>query len=59
MDSDEKAALAAIILLLSQKIFNVKKGGRERNGLNLDFKGEIHITLSVTSWVMTFLLHQI
>ena len=49
MDSDEKAALAAIILLLSQKIFNVKKGRRERNGLNLDFKGEIHITLSVTS----------
>ena len=49
MDSDEKAALAAIILLLSPKIFNVKKGGRERNGLNLDFKGEIHITLSVTS----------
>ena len=43
MDSDVEAALAAIKIatFTEQKILNVKKGGRERNGLSLRSKGKI------------------
>ena len=40
MDSDEKAALAATIIAASTENIKRKKGGRERNGLNLGFNGD-------------------
>ena len=40
MDSDEEAALAATIIAASTENIKRKKGGRERNGLNLGFNGD-------------------
>ena len=48
MDSDKEAALAAIIIATFKENIKRKNKGKERNGLNLDFKGGI-----------PFILHQI
>ena len=41
MDSDEEAALAAIIIATFTENITCAKGGRESNGLNLRIKVEI------------------
>ena len=41
MDSDEEAALAAIIIATFTENITCAKGGRESNGLNLCFKVKI------------------
>ena len=40
MDSDEEAALIDIVIATFKENTNRKKGGRERNGLNLGFNGD-------------------
>ena len=40
MDPDEEAALAATIIAAFTENIKRKKGGRERNGLNLGFNGD-------------------
>ena len=45
MDSDEEAALAAIIIATFTEYIKHKKGGIEGNGLNVGFKGKITLHL--------------
>ena len=41
MDSEKEAVVAAIIIAAFADYIKRKKGGRERNGLNLGFKSKI------------------
>ena len=43
IDSDEEAALAAIIIAIFTGNIKNKKEGRRKNGLNLGLKGKIYM----------------
>ena len=51
MDSDEKAAPAAFLIVTLTEKNGRKKGGRERNGFNLGFKSEIPMVTILSYFV--------
>ena len=51
MDSDEKAAPAAFLIVTPTEKNGRKKGGRERNGFNLGFKSEIPMVTILSYFV--------
>ena len=59
MDSDEEAALAAIIIATFTENMKYKKRRKRRNRLNLGFKGEMNPILSYFVSYTRFSLHQI
>ena len=51
MDCNEEATAAAFIIATFTENIKRKKGGRERNGLNLGLKGEIPMDFILNDFV--------